>query len=172
MDEGELEYYLGVKVSASKVDQSTLLLHQTAWAKKILEGFKMTGCKPVETPLPRDLNPSLMVSPDEENSELQIEYRGIVESLMYFQLTRPDLDFAVTFLSRYLHKPGDKHLQAAKSVLRYLQGTVELGIQYTRDLARVQAREQELNVLYGLSDSEFAGPMQDARIHLVLIRVI
>jgi hypothetical protein len=161
-DQGELEYYLGVEVT--KIDQNTLLLHQTAYAKKILERFKMTECKPVKTPLPRDLNLSLMDSPDEVNPELQSEYRGIVGSLMYlYQWTRPDLGFAVTFLSRYLHKPGDKHLQAAKHVLRYLKGTVELGIQYTRDLARLQAREQELNVLYGLSDSDFAGCKDTSR---------
>ncbi len=39
-DQGELEYYLGVEVS--KIDQNTLLLHQTAYAKKIIERFKMT----------------------------------------------------------------------------------------------------------------------------------
>jgi hypothetical protein len=79
------------------------------------------------------------------------------------QWTRPDLGFAVTFLSRYLHKLGDEHLQAAKHVLRYLKGTVELGIQYTRDLARLQAREEELNALYGLSDSDFAGCKDTSR---------
>ena len=40
-DQGELEYYLGVEVS--KIDESTLLLHQTGYAKKILERFKMTA---------------------------------------------------------------------------------------------------------------------------------
>ncbi len=44
----------------------------------------------------------------------------------------------------------------AKHVLRCLKGTVEFGIQYTIDLTRLQALEQELNVLYGLSDSDFA----------------
>jgi hypothetical protein len=83
----------------------------------------MTECKPVTTPLPRDLNLSLIDSPDEVNPELQSEYRGIVGPLMYlYQWTRPDLGFAVTFLSRYLHKPGKKHLPAAKHVLRYLKG--------------------------------------------------
>jgi hypothetical protein len=53
-DQGELEYYLGVEVS--KINESTLLLHQTGYAKKILERFKMTECKEVKTPLPRDLN--------------------------------------------------------------------------------------------------------------------
>ncbi len=105
--------------------------------------------------MPRDLNLSLIDSPDEVKLELQSEQnRGIVGSLMYlYQWTRPDLGFAEIFLSRYRHKPGDKHLQAAKHVLRYLKRTVELGIQYTRDFARLQAREQELNVLYGLPDS-------------------
>jgi hypothetical protein len=49
-DQGELGYYLGVEVS--KVDENTLLLHQTGYAKKILERFKMTKCKEVNTPLP------------------------------------------------------------------------------------------------------------------------
>ncbi len=75
---------------------------------------------------------------------------------MYHQWTRPYLDFCRDIFVRYLHKPGDKHLQADKHVLCCLKGTVELGIQYTRDLARLQAREHELNVLYGLSDSDFA----------------
>ncbi len=79
-----------------------------------------------------------MDSPDEVDPELQSEYRAIVRSLMYFyQWIRPDLGFAVTFLSRYLHKPGDKHLQAAKHALRYLKGTAELGIRYTRVLTRL-----------------------------------
>jgi hypothetical protein len=41
-DQGVLEYYLGVEVS--KIDQNTLLLHQTGYAKKVLERFKMTDC--------------------------------------------------------------------------------------------------------------------------------
>ena len=80
-----------------------------------------------------------------------------------YQWTRPDLDFAVTFLSRYLHKPGEKHLLAAKHVLRYLKGTIGLGIRYTRDLARLSTRDQQLNVLYALSDSDFAGCKDTSR---------
>ncbi len=56
-------------------------------------------------------------SPVEVDQEVQSEYRAraIVGSLMYlYQWTRPDLGFTVTFLSRYLHKLGEKHLQAAE----------------------------------------------------------
>jgi hypothetical protein len=69
-DQGELEYYLGFEVS--EIDQTTLLLHQTAYAKKILERFKVTERKPVTTPLPRDLNLSLMDSPDDVNVEFNV----------------------------------------------------------------------------------------------------
>jgi hypothetical protein len=50
-----------------------------------------------------------------------------------YQWTRPDLDFAVTFLSRCLHKPREKHLQAAKHALRYLKE--QLNLEYdTREI--------------------------------------
>ena len=161
-DQGKLEYYLGVEISS--LDENTLLLHQTAYARKILNNFKMNDCNPAKTPLPRDMNISLLDSPDEVDPKLQSEYRAIVGSLMYlYQWTRPDLGFAVTFLSRYLHKPGEKHLQAAKHVLRYLKGTVELGIRYTRDMERLKKRDKKLNVLCTLSDSDFAGCKDTSR---------
>jgi hypothetical protein len=74
----------------SKTDVNTLLPHQMmGYAKKFL--FKMTDCKESKTPLPRDLNLSLMDSTDELDPILQCEYRGIVGSVTYlYQWTRPD----------------------------------------------------------------------------------
>ena len=66
----------------------------------------------------------------------------------------PDLVFAGTVLSGYLHKPGVKHLQAAKHTLRYVSGTLNLKIRYTLDLDGLHNRGHDLNVLYGLSDSD------------------
>ena len=89
----------------------------------------------MSTPLPLNLNLnlSLLDCPDEVDSKLQAECRAIVGSRMYLcQWTRPDLGFTVTFLSRYLHKPGVKHMQAAKRhTLKYLKDTKDLGIHYT-----------------------------------------
>ena len=68
----------------------------------------MSECNSVKTPLRCDMNLSLMDSPEEVDPKLHSMYRAIVGSLMYlYQWTRPDLGFAVTFLSRYLHKPGE-----------------------------------------------------------------
>ena len=42
----------------------------------------------------------------------------------------------------------------AKNMLRYIQ---DYGIHYTRDITRLGPRNQKLNTLYALSDSDFAG---------------
>ena len=73
-----------------------------------------------------------------------------------YQWTRPDLSFAVSFLS--LSCQGiciDKEssiLQstAAKHTLRYLPRTKTLGIQYICDLNRLSSNGHDLNVMYGL----------------------
>ena len=63
--------------------------------------------------------------------------------------------------TEYYSVPGPKLLEAAKHVLRYLRGTADYGTRitwrYTRDLNRLKLREQESNVMYALSDSDFAG---------------
>ncbi len=57
-------------------------------------------------------------------------------------------DFKGCTIAQLKYKQGEKHLLAAKNVLRYLKGTINLGIRYTRDLARLHERDQQLNVLY------------------------
>ena len=39
MDQGQLEYYLGEKTS--RLDENTLMIPQTAYAKKIINDFNM-----------------------------------------------------------------------------------------------------------------------------------
>ena len=66
----------------------------------------MKDANPVTTPLTPGIKLSLQDSPDEIDTELQRKYQEIIGSLMYlYQWTIPDLGYAVTFLSRYLHKP-------------------------------------------------------------------
>ena len=45
--------------------------------------------------------------------------------------TRPDISFAVSKLSRFVSNQEDDHWHALESVLRYLKGTMSLGIHYT-----------------------------------------
>lgn len=53
-----------------------------------------------------------------------------------------------------MDKPTELHLQAAKRVLRYVKGTMELGIQYKRGGAEE---------LLGFTDSDYAGDVDDRK---------
>ena len=57
-------------------------------------------------------------------------YRSLVGSLLYLTITRPDLTFSASLLSRFMQEPREKHMLAAKRVLRYVKGTLDYGIEY------------------------------------------
>ena len=61
------------------------------------------------------------------------QYRNIIRSLIYLVNTRPDICFVVNSLSQYLVKSIQVHLIAVKHVMRYLKGTIDLGLYYGRD---------------------------------------
>lgn len=68
--------------------------------------------------------------------------------------TRPDIMFAVNYISRFQENPNQAHWNAAKRILKYLKGTQEYGIKYTKDAIHPN--------LIGYSDSDFAND-QDTR---------
>ena len=105
----------------------------------------MLDCKVMATPM--DTNLKLLF---DETSELvdMTHYRQIIGSLMYLTNTRLDTCFYMNTLSQYLFKPRRVHLIATKHVMRYLKGTIDLGLYYGRD--------HDYN-LYGYGDSDWAG---------------
>lgn len=58
-------------------------------------------------------------------------YRQLVGSLNYLTTTRPQNAYAVSIVSQFMVKPHESHWIAAKSVLQYLKGTINFGIEYT-----------------------------------------
>jgi len=88
------------------------------------------------------------------SSEDHATYRHIVGSLLYLSCwSRPDIAFAVSEHSRFVSSPAQSHLDAAKHLLRYLKGTRDLGLKYTKPThGTVRA-----NTLWGYVDSDWAG---------------
>jgi len=61
-------------------------------------------------------------------------YRELVGCLMYLMLTtRPDLSTAVNHFSRFQSNAIEAHWKGLKRILRYIQGTIELGLLYRKD---------------------------------------
>nr|GEV83971.1 hypothetical protein [Tanacetum cinerariifolium] len=60
-------------------------------------------------------------------------YRGMIGSLMYLTSSRPDLTYAVCLCARYQAKPTEKHLNAMKWIFGYLNGTINMGLWYSKD---------------------------------------
>ena len=79
-------------------------------------------------------------------------YRQFIGNLIYLTNTHPNLSYAVSIISRFMQEPRDNHWNAAKRVLRYIQGTKNFGLLYTKT---------KNFVLGGYSDADFAGSIDD-----------
>ncbi|GJY60961.1 retrovirus-related pol polyprotein from transposon TNT 1-94 [Tanacetum coccineum] len=60
-------------------------------------------------------------------------YHGMIGSLMYLTASRPDLNYVVCLSARYQAKPTEKHLQAVKRIFQHLNGTINMGLWYSKD---------------------------------------
>ncbi|XP_024009186.1 uncharacterized protein LOC112084181 [Eutrema salsugineum] len=88
-------------------------------------------------------------NPDEEEDLADGSvYRSLVGGLLYLTATRPDLMFSASYLSRYLKEPKFSHLKDAKRVLRYIKGTIGIGLMFNA------VKESKL---IGHSDSNWGG---------------
>lgn len=78
------------------------------------------------------------------------------------QTTRPDLAFLVSRLGQYMTDPRLGHWRAAKRALRYLRGTMHLGLEYGSDVEEHKASYGGAG-LVGYADSDYAGDSETRR---------
>nr|GEX06933.1 uncharacterized mitochondrial protein AtMg00810-like [Tanacetum cinerariifolium] len=60
-------------------------------------------------------------------------YHVMIGSLMYLTSSRPDFIYAVCLCARYQAKPTEKHLNEVKRIFRYLKGTINMRLWYSKD---------------------------------------
>jgi hypothetical protein len=126
-DLGELNWYLGMKVTRNP-KSGTINLDQSQYIQKVLEKFSMTEAKPANTPMSSDPDAT------EKTEPADAPYREAVGCLMYAMIgTRPDIAYAVSVASRYLENPEIKHWVLVKRILRYLKGTSNMCLCYSRE---------------------------------------
>jgi len=121
-DLGQLHNFLGVTVEPRP---SGLLLHQRQYALDILKQAGMIDCKPYSTPVDTQAKLSAALSDPVADPTA---YRSLAGALQYLTFTRPDLTYAVQQIYLHMHDPRESHLAALKRLLRYVRGTVDLGL--------------------------------------------
>ncbi|GJW07041.1 retrovirus-related pol polyprotein from transposon TNT 1-94 [Tanacetum coccineum] len=100
------------------------------YALESLKKYGMESYDPVDT---------LMVEKSKLDEDTQgkavdpTHYRGMVGTLMYLTSSRPDMVYAVCMCAWYQARPTEKHLHAVKRIFRYLRGTVNRGLWYSKD---------------------------------------
>ncbi|XP_042379979.1 uncharacterized mitochondrial protein AtMg00810-like [Zingiber officinale] len=126
-DLGRMKYFLGVDLLQNP---EGIYISQRKYAKDVLEKFGMEKSNNVKNLIV----PGVKLTKDEEGSKVNATmYKQLVGSLMYLTVTRPDLMYVVSLISRFMISPTELHLQAVKRVLRYLKGTVDLGVFYQNE---------------------------------------
>jgi hypothetical protein len=80
-------------------------------------------------------------------------HHSLIGALQYATFTRLDITYAVNQVCQYMHKPTTTHFAAAKRILRYLQGTLSLGIRF----------RSGSSFLTAFTDFDWAGDPYDRR---------
>lgn len=125
---------LGIEIQRG---ETGIKMCQTGFIQEILSENGMTMCSPTATPMQHNLQ--FQKAPDTTPPVRHNAYRRVVGQLQYLVSgTRPDLAFSVGYLSRLCHRPSHEHWAEVKIVLRYLGGTVSMGVTYNVEDKRMQ----------------------------------
>jgi len=109
----------------------------------------MLDCRPTDTPI--EVNHGLMIHPDQVPTNKE-RYQRLVGKLIYLSHTRPDLAYAVSVVSRFMHAPSVDHMEAVYRILRYLKSSPGKGLFF--------AKNQSKDVS-GFTDAYWAGDGTD-----------
>nr|GEV80615.1 ribonuclease H-like domain-containing protein [Tanacetum cinerariifolium] len=107
-----------------------IFINQSKYALESLKKYGMKFSDPVDT---------LMVEKSKLDEDLEgkavdpTHYHEMFGTLMYLIASRPDLTFVVCMCARYQEKPTEKHLHDVKRIFKYLRGTINKGLWYSKD---------------------------------------
>jgi hypothetical protein len=147
-DLGTLRYFLGIEVARSK---EGIFVSQRKYVLDLLVETGMLACKPIDTPIEQNHR----LGEDVDDTPVDRErYQKLVGKLIYLSHTRPDIAFAVSVVSQFMHAPCEKHMEAVYRILRYLKSAPGKGLMlYKNGHLEVE----------GYTDADWAGSITDRR---------
>ncbi|GKF14569.1 hypothetical protein Tco_0056031 [Tanacetum coccineum] len=109
---GELTYFLRLQI---KQDDKGISICQEQYTRNLIKKYEIFNSYLVKTPMvpPNNLGLDLASQPVNKTS-----YRGMIRSLIYLTVTRPDIQFSTVLYARYQSNPKESHLKTMKRILR------------------------------------------------------
>lgn len=146
-DLGQMRYFLGIEVSRSP---RGIYLSQRKYVLDLLSETGMSGCRPALTPIEQNHR---LTSESGEPVDRE-QYQRLVGRLIYLSHTRPDIAFAVSVVSQFMHNPKTRHMDAVNRIIRYLKGCPGRGLLY-KSSGNLQVE--------CYTDADWAGSLDDRR---------
>ncbi|KAJ0566355.1 putative RNA-directed DNA polymerase [Helianthus annuus] len=128
-DLGILKYFLGIEVLYSS---EGLCLTQRKYCLELLDEFGYLGVKPVNTPIEQSHIIAGKLDKTLEPIKDVTGFQKLIGKLIYLSITRPDISYAVQFLSQFMHAPNSGHLDIALRLLKYLKLSPGKGVMFSR----------------------------------------
>jgi ribosomal protein S8/transposase InsO family protein len=118
--------FLGIEIT--KDEKGYLQLSQQKFVLETLKNFNMIDANSVPTPIT-----TLKIDTTDKNSN-EFPYKKATGTLLFLaNTTRPDICFAVNYVSRFQANPKDEHWKMVKRIFRYLKGTTEYKLKYDKN---------------------------------------
>nr|XP_017189228.2 uncharacterized protein LOC108173861 [Malus domestica] len=151
-DLGPLHFFLGIQVISQN---DGLVISQEKYVKDLITKTEMLDSKPCSTLC---LPYNRLVLDDGKPYNNPALYRSVVGALQYLTFTRSDIAFAVHQVCQFMQTSMESHFSAVNRILRYLKGTVRLGIRYVQGGLEVNS-----DTVRAFSDADWAGDPNDRR---------
>jgi hypothetical protein len=146
-DLGKPTKIIGVKITQTN---DTITLSQKVYVESILECKGLSEINSVATPL--DPNIKSVPNPNGNKGNQSNSFARLLRELQFLaNSTQPDIAFAVNRLATYTVNLSLQHVAALKRILRYLAGTKNLGITYSKT-----ANNPDINTFHGFADAAIA----------------
>ncbi|CAL2255207.1 unnamed protein product [Prunus armeniaca] len=123
---GDLKYFLGIEVARSK---HGIFLSERKYILDLLAETGMLDCKPIDTH--SEQNHKLGLYPDQVPTDKE-RYQRLVGKLIYLSHTHPDIAYAVSVVSQFMHSPIEDHMGVVMRILRYLKVTPGKGLMFSK----------------------------------------
>ena len=153
---GDADVYVGFHITRD-LPHNKLFVDQQRFTETILVKYGFQNVNAVSTPSDPHVHLRSPLPDDCDSSIPNFPYQEIVGSLLYLAThSRPDIAYAVSVVAQYATNFREIHCTAVKRIFKYLRGTTNFALCYSRMSTGNQ-------ILLAYTDADYAGDLNDRK---------